>query len=140
MATSLINGKAFAWSRIQFSVYGTVITGIRAVNYKEKQDKKDTVSAGVEPSTRHYGNKEYSGSVELEMREVQRIRAAVIANGGKSLLDAPPSPFTIEFLDDTVTYTHTLLNFEFLEDGNDLKQGSEVTATLPIIFAGVEYR
>lgn len=134
---ALINGNSYAYSAVQFEIFGAMVTGVRALDYKEKQDKKDQYASGTEPSSRVYGTKEYSGSIELEMKEVERIRDAMV--GSKSLLDIPPFTITVSFLRNSKLVTHKLLNCEFMEDGNSLKTGEAVNAQLPIIFAGIEY-
>jgi hypothetical protein len=135
----LINGVAYSWSRISFSVYGVAITGIYALTYKVKREKKDIVASGDEPHARHIGAKEYSGSIELDMKEVERIRDAVRAVGGTDLTDAPASPLIVEFMEGLNTRKHVIKNMEFLEDGYDLKQGENVKVSLPIIYAGIDF-
>lgn len=136
--TPLINGRAYDWASIAVQLLGQTILGITAVSYKYRQEKVNNFGAGVNPVSRGYGKREPEGSITLEMKEVERIQAAVPAGG--SILDIPPFTIAISYVNaSNMLVTHTLHNCEFLENGRELKTGdTNIEVELPLVLSHIE--
>lgn len=133
-----INGRAYDWASLRAQMLGQTVVGITAVSYKIKQEKVNNFAGGVNPVSRGYGKREPEASITLEMKEVERIMAALPPGG--SLLDVPPFPVVISFVNSSnQLVTHTLHNCEFLENGRELKTGdTNVEVELPLILSHIE--
>lgn len=135
----LINGASYAWADIRVQLLGQTIAGITAVSYGHKQEKTNNYGAGVNPVSRGIGKREPDGcSITLEMKEVERIQAAVPAGG--SLLDIAPFPIVVSYVNPSnVLVTHTLHNCEFTENKRDMKTGdTNIECELPLVLSHIE--
>ena len=134
----LINGRAYDFASIRVQLLGQTIIGVTAVSYGYKQEKVNNFGAGVNPVSRGYGKREPEGSITLEMKEVERIQAALPLGG--SLLDIQPFPVVISFVNaSNALITHTLHNCEFTENKRDMKTGdTNVEVELPLVLSHVE--
>lgn len=134
----LINGRAYDFASIQLQLLGQTIIGTTAISYGHKQEKVNNYGAGVNPVSRGYGKREPEASVTLEMKEVERIQAAVPAGG--SLLDIKPFPIVVSYVNDSnALITHTLHNCEFTENKRDMKTGdTNIECELPLVISHIE--
>lgn len=132
----LVNGVAYAWVNITFPLFGKPIEGISAISYKKKQEKVNNYGRGSKPVSRGRGKVEYEGSITIEMKEAEWLKAA--ANG--SLLDLKPFDVPVVYSGDGVALTkHTLIGVEFLEAGIETEQGSTgINVTLPLIIGDIK--
>lgn len=123
---ALINGIEAGWSSVKLNILGASPNGVTAVNYEEKQEKKDNYGAGDKPVSRGYGNKEYSGSITLTSKEVDVIQAQLAK--GQSIVDIEPFDIQVVYQPKgSKTFVrHTLLACEFMNNGRDVKQGDTV--------------
>lgn len=118
----LINGRAYDWASIRMQALGQTIAGITALSYEDMQEKVNNYGAGINPVSRGYGKYEAKGSITLEMKEIERIQAAV-GPGGR-IQDIPPFPISITFVNSSnALITHTLHNCEFTNNKRDIKTG-----------------
>ena len=133
-----INGRAYDWASLSAQLLGQTIAGITAVSYGVKQEKVNNYGAGVNPVSRGYGKREPEASITLEMKEVERIQAALPPGG--SLMDIPPFPVVIVYRNSSnQLVTHTLHNCEFLGQKRELKTGdTNVEVELPLILSHIE--
>ena len=53
--TPLINGVAYSWASINFTLFGVPVAGIVSIEYNRKQAKTNNYGAGTEPVSRGYG-------------------------------------------------------------------------------------
>lgn len=136
MATPLINGTAYSWSSIKFTLFGVPVAGIVSIEYKSKQEKTNNYGAGIEPVSRGYGRKEYEGSIEIYLDEWKKIIAAAPSR----------DPLAIGWFDIPVIYgnsiadvtTDVLRAVEFLEDPFTAKEGdTKLTVKIPLIIGGI---
>lgn len=124
MSAPLINGIRHSWGSIKINMLGRTVTGITAVSYGEKQEKKNNYGAGNHPTSRGRGRKEPNAKITLEAYEVNAIQKAV--GIGKSILDIEPFDIVVTFLPEGQDglVTHVIRNCEFLNNDRDLKEGS----------------
>jgi len=134
----LINGRAYDFTQIVFSMLGVPITGVTAINYAEEQEKVNNFAAGTRPNTRGQGPIDANGSVELSMNEIEALRDA--APDG-SLLKIPAFDITIVYGNPQKPVVHVLKNVEFLNDGVDASQGdTDLRRTFDLVISHIRYR
>ena len=133
-----INGRAYDWASLRAQLLGQTIAGITAVSYGLKQEKVNNYGAGVNPVSRGYGKREPEASITLEMKEVERIQAALPPGG--SLMDIPPFPVVVSFVNaSNQLVTHTLHNCEFTQNKREIKTGdTNIEVELPLILSHIE--
>ena len=119
----LINGTAYSYSDIAATIAGLAVYSFAAINYTQEQPKENNMGAGTLPVSRGRGAKNASGSMELDMDEVEKLRDAI---AGGSLLDIAPFDITVTFINGVKTVTHILKNCEFVDDGVETSQGDTV--------------
>ena len=134
----LVNGRAYDWASVVLQLLGQTVIGVTAISYGHKQEKVNNYGAGVNPVSRGYGKREPTASITLEMKEVERIQAAVPAGG--SLLDIAPFPIVISYVNDSnQLITHTLHACEFTENKREVKTGdAEIQVELPLVISYIE--
>ena len=133
----LINGVAYSWSSIVFTLFGVPVQGIVSIEYTRKQAKTNNYGAGAEPVSRGHGRKEYSGSIEIYLEEWKKIIAA-----------APNrSPLSIGWFDITVQYGNDIASLskdilracEFTDNPFEAKEGdTKLMVKLPLIVGQIE--
>ncbi len=141
MAQPLINSRAYDWASISLQLLGQTIFGVTAISYGHKQEKTNNYGAGVNPVSRGYGKREPEASITLEMKEVERIQAAVQqAQPGGSLLDIKPFPVVVSYVTpENALITHTLHHCEFTENKRDIKTGdASIEVELPLVISHIE--
>lgn len=133
-----INGRSYDWASLRAQMLGQTIIGITALSYGMKQEKVNNYGAGVNPVSRGYGKREPEASITLEMKEVERIMAALPPGG--SLVDIPPFPIVSSFVNSSnQLVTHTLHNCEFTGQKRELKTGdTSIEVELPLILSHIE--
>jgi len=135
----LINRRSFDFASIQLEMLGIVVSGVASIKYGVKQEKTNNYGAGTNPVSRGYGKKEYSGSIQLEMKEVERIYDAL--GKDKDLTDIPPFPITVSYLNNYKVITHKLRDCEFLNDNIDAKTGDvNISQELELIVGSISKR
>lgn len=118
----LINGRAYDWASIRAALLGQTVAGITALSYEDMQEKVNNWAGGINPVSRGYGKYEAKGSITLEMKEIERIQAA-LPPGGR-IQDIAPFPIAISFVNSSnALITHTMHNCEFTNNKRDIKTG-----------------
>lgn len=118
----LINGRAYDWASLKAQILGQTVAGITAVMYEDTQEKVNNWGAGTMPTSRGQGKYEAKASITLEMKEVERIQAALGA--GRRLQDVPMFNIVISYVNESnLLVTHTIWNCEFTNNKRDLKTG-----------------
>jgi len=133
----LINGKTYDYVSITMTILGVPILGVKSINYTEEQEKNNNYGTGTMPVSRGQGEIKCSGSLELPMEEVERIRSA--SPNGK-LLDI--GMFDIVIVHGVIgkIVTHTLKNVEFLDDGVETSSGdTQISRTFNILPSHIIY-
>ena len=123
MAEVLVNGKAYDYVDIQLSILNVQINGVTEINYTSTQEKTNNYGTGVYPTSRGHGPIESSGSLGLNMNEVELLRG--VAPGG-DLLQLPAFDIVIVFGNVQAPKTHVVKNVEFMSDGVETTQGDSV--------------
>lgn len=136
--TPLINGINYSWSNVKLNLFGVPVVGIVAIDYEVKQKKENNYGAGPEPVSRGYGNKEYTGSIEIYRDEWQRI---VNASPSKDPLDIKPFDIQVLFGGSSVQLVQdNLLACEFVNDPFTAKQGdSSLKVKLDLVIGKIQH-
>lgn len=137
MSTPLINGVNYSWANISVILFGTPITGIVAIDYKQKQNKTNNYGAGNEPVSRGYGMVEYEASIEIYTDVWKQI---IAASPNRNPLQIPAFDIPVTYGGDGVlTNKDVLRSVEFLENPLEAKSGdTKLTVKIPLIIAGVD--
>lgn len=135
--TPLVNGINYSWANVSVILFGTPVVGIVSIEYKRKQEKKNNYGAGIEPTSRGYGNKEYEGSIELYM---DTWKAIIAAAPNRDPLQIPMFDIPVSFGGNGVAPTKDVLRaVEFMEDPLESKQGdTKLMVKIPLIIGGIE--
>lgn len=135
-----INGRAYDWPSIRLQLLGQTVAGVTEINYSDTQEKVNNYGAGTMPVSRGYGKYEPKADIMLEMKEVERIQAA-LPPGGR-LQDIPPFPIVISYVNTSnMQVTHTLHNCEFLGNGREVKTGdTNVLVKLDLVLSHIEWK
>ena len=133
-----VNGRAYDWASIKLQLLKQTVAGVTAISYSVKQEKVNNYGAGVNPISRGLGKREPNASITLEMKEVERIMAALPPGG--SLLDIPPFPIVVSYVNPSnALITHTLHHCEFTENKREIKTGdTSIEVELPLILSHIE--
>src|SRR5689334_19943671 len=93
----MINGNEYAWEDMQIVMPGkaTPLTGIVAVSYATKRDKKHIHGAGADPHGIGHGKKEYTGKITLLQSTVEEIQQGLPA--GKDPSDVRFPVLTVSY-------------------------------------------
>jgi hypothetical protein len=126
--TPLVNGQSYSWSQITCNILGVDIAGITAISYTDTQEKQDNFGAGNRPVSRGRGNITTTGSVTLEMAEVEALQNVA---PNRNILEIPPFDIIVSYLPvgGTGTVTHKLRNCEFKTNGREVNQND---MTIPV--------
>lgn len=138
MAATLVNGRAFSYVDITFTILGVPLPGISSINYTEEQDKTNEFGASNRPVSRGRGAINASGSIEMSMNEVEALRD--VAPDG-SLLLLPAFDAVVVFGNVGNIQTHVLESLEFLSDGTETTTGdTDIKRTFDFVISKVRYR
>jgi len=116
--TANILGQEYSFVDATFTVLGTEMFSLSAFTATEAQAKVNNYGSSNKPVSRGRGKKEYTVSVDLSHKDVERIKAII---PGGSLNDMPAGVATL-ILDNGVDskVSFTLLAFEFASDGIEI--------------------
>lgn len=127
----VLDGYSYADASAKFN--GIDLPGITSFEFNATQTKTNNYGLGANPISRSKGNKEYSGSVEMDY-DTQNLLASLSPTG--RLIDIPAGVmvFSLE-REDGGKEIVTLSFFEFLGDGISGSQGDEnLTQSIDIIY------
>jgi hypothetical protein len=135
----LINGRAYDWASLRLQLLGLTILGITAVSYEDSTTKVDNQGAGVFASSRGYGKYEAKASITLEMKEVERLQAAL--KPGQRLQDIGPFTVVVAYVNESnAMITHRICNAEFTNNKRNLKAGdTAVEVELELITSHIQW-
>lgn len=135
----LINGRAYDWASIKLQLLGMTIIGVTAISYDDNQAKVDNYGAGTYASSRGYGKYEPKASITLEMKEVERIQAALPAGG--RIQDIAPFPIVVAYVNQSNRMvTHTIHNVEFTNNKREMKAGdTNIEVALELITSHITW-
>ncbi|QKG57005.1 hypothetical protein GKZ68_10425 [Hymenobacter sp. BRD128] len=135
----LINGRAYDWASIRFQALGQTIAGTTAISYEDTQEKVNNFGAGVNPTSRGLGKIESKASVTMEMKELERIQAALPAGG--RIQDIPAFPIVVSYVNPSnMLVTHTLHDCEFTNNKREIKTGdTNIEVELELIISHITW-
>jgi len=125
----LINGIRHSWASVNVSLLGRIVSGITAVSYEEKQDKKNNYGAGIFPVSRGLGKYEASAKITLHSYEVDALLKSL--GPMKRLIDIAPFDLVVTFMAEgsDMLVNHVIRNCEFISNKRDVKSGDTVIET-----------
>lgn len=129
----VLNGYSYADGKAEFN--GVELPGITSFDFSAPQTKSNNYGLGANPVSRSKGNKEYSGSLEMDY-DTQNLLAGQSPTG--KLVDIPAGImiFSLERADGGKEII-TMPFFEFGGDGLSGSQGDEnLTQSIDVIFGG----
>lgn len=136
----MFNSKEYQWSNVEVLMLGRPVTGIRAIEYTEKQEKEVIYSRGVKPRAIQKGNKTFECKISLLQSELEALQLA--AGTGKSVLDIPAFDVVVSYVPDAggAVITDIIKNVELTETKKGLKQGDKfMEVELPAVALDIEY-
>jgi len=138
MAQPLINGQSYSWSQIEVRILNVPVAGITAISYEESEEMQDNWGAGKYPVSRGYGKIEATGSITLEMNEVEALQAAVPTG---RLQDIPEFDIVVSYLPQGGNIvTHTLKNCRFKNNKREVNQGDMTIAVeLELLISHIQW-
>jgi len=131
-------GKLYDWGSIQLTMFNGLMILISKIDFNEDRDSVNLYGIGQSPTG--YANKNfvYSGSLEIQIDQLNQIQAA--APFGKILMIPP---FTIKMIlgatgDGTPYQTYKLQNCRFTKNPFNCKQNDAgIFVNVPIAYAGL---
>lgn len=135
----LVNGTAYSWAQIELRLFDVPVAGVKGINYSEAQEMQDNFGAGNRPVSRSYGRIESTGSVTLEMAEVEALQAA--APSGR-LSAIPEFTITVSFLPEGgLIRTHRLNNCRFKGNKREMSSGDlEIDVELELLISHIDWQ
>ena len=138
MAVPLVNGRSYDFTSITISILGVPLAGISAISYTEEQTKENNFGTGNYAVSRGRAALNASGSLDIHMEDVEKIRDAA---PNRSLLTLPAFDIVVVFGNPTNPRVHILKNAEFTNDGVDASQGDTAfTRSFDLVLSHVEYK
>lgn len=134
----LINGTAYSWSQITFSMFNVPVAGVKSISYTDEQEMQDNYGAGNRPVNRGYGRITCSGTIALHMEEV---RALQLASPTRRLQDIPEFDLVVSWLPEGGNImAHTLKNVKFKSTPIEVEEGAmEVVVNIDLQISHIVY-
>ena len=134
----MFNSKEFEYADIKVNMFGIELDTLRGIVYKKSQEKELVYAQGNQPRAIQRKNKKYEGTLTLLKSGYDTLDAAAVAAGYEDITDVPGDNIniTITYLkDDGMLSTDSLLNVEFTDAEDGMKQGDPFKeVSLPFIF------
>lgn len=140
MLGTAINNKYYSWSSIRFNFFGRSVTGVQAINYKDKDEFKAVRGVGKKKLGYTQDNQDAEGSITLLVETVKQIQK--IIGSGKRIQDIPPFDITVSYKDDAgILNTEVLQGVKFMENNRDAKSGStdELSVEIPLFIMDIDW-
>ena len=129
----MFQSREYEWSDISVVLASRLVTGIRGIKYKIKQEKEHLHAKGNKPHSIQHGNIEYHGEISLVQSEYLALRKACKGNILNARVDIVVS-YGNPTQGDVIT-TDTLIGCEFTEDNTEWKQGDKsLEKAIPFLF------
>jgi hypothetical protein len=134
-----INGVAYAHSDIIVNILGVPVVGVTEITYSDPQDMELNYGAGNQPISVGFGKINPTGSVTMEMHEVEKLTD--VAPAGK-LQNIPFFDIGVNFrTEDGKVARHRLIQCRFKgRDTSSAVDNTQLTETLELLVGGVEYK
>ncbi len=138
MAATLVNGQAYDYTKVVFSILGVPLPSLTQINYTQEQDKENNMGASNKPVSRGHGSINSSGSIEISMTDMEALREVAPE---RSLLLIPSFDVVVTFFNTgNVVRNHVLQFVEFKTDGmNGATGDTDLKMTLDLVIADILY-
>jgi hypothetical protein len=138
MPIPLINGQSYAWSDIELSIMGVVVTGVSEIDYESERENKLHYGAGSDPISYGYGAAKCKGGLTFKMSVLESIRSVAPA---RDITLLPPFPIVVSFVNAVnQIVTHKLLGCMFTNDGVTVKHGdTDIEKKLNLLIGKIVY-
>jgi len=115
--TVLALGQAYSFTDLKLTILGVELFSCTQITVKENQEKTNNYGSQGKPVSRGRGKKEYEVSLDLQLKDVERIKALI---PGGSLNDMPPNLAKALLDNGTDKHEFALQAFEFAGDGLEM--------------------
>lgn len=134
-----INGVAYAHSDIIVNILGVPVVGVTEITYSDPQQMELNYGAGNQPISVGFGKVEPTGSITLEMHEVEKL--AEVAPFGK-IQNIPFFDIGVNFkTEDGKFARHRLAQCRFKgRNPNSAVDNTQLTETLELLVSSIDYR
>jgi hypothetical protein len=138
MPIPLINGQSYAWSDVELSIMGVVVTGVSEIDYESDRDNKFGYGSGSDPISYAYGQMKCKGGLTLKMSTIEAIR---VVAPGRDITLLPPFPIVVSFVNVVnQIVTHKLLGCMITNDGVTVKHGdTDIEKKLNLLIGKIVY-
>jgi len=137
MAIPYINGRLYSWGDIIINFLGAPSTMATKIDYSCNQNIVNVYGIGVDPIGYSYGNREYKGSIEMELNQWQQICQASPNGDPLNIL-----PFNISVIFANVGGSATkdiIRSAIFTGNPMNASQGETgLKVTIPFIFGAID--
>jgi hypothetical protein len=141
MAFPLINGRAYDWAQLVVKIAGAnrPLVGITALNYADEQTIEKNYAAGNMPFSYGMGQIDCSGSMTLQMEEVEFLQKA--SPSGR-IQDLPVFDIVVSFLNpEKEMVTHIIKNVKLTRNSREMETGSTgITAEIPFMCSHIDWK
>lgn len=125
MSQPLINGEAYTWSQIKLNILDQRIAGVSSISYDEEQEMQNNYGAGNMPVSQGLGRVSYSGSLSLQMEELEALQNAA---PNRRLQAIPAFDIVVSFIPEggSNIVNHTLKACRFKNNGREISEGDQM--------------
>jgi len=129
----MFDSRQYEYNDLTVVMGGKMITGLRGIKYKPKQEKEPLYGKGNKPQSIQRGNKSYEGEISLLQSEMESLRASTptgdILDLQMDIVVCYGNPSNGD-----VMITDIVKGAEFTEGEKGMKQGDKhMEVTLPFI-------
>lgn len=114
----LVNGRSYAWADVVVNIGGRPIKGITAISYSDEQEIEDNIGIANQPISRGFGAVNYTGSITLDMEEVEALQAT---SPTRRVQDLPFFDISVSYINGAKTVTHRLVACTLVSNGRELE-------------------
>lgn len=133
-----INGEVYGWADIKCFVNGTLVKGIKAIKYDDKQTIEKVYGSGRYPVGYGKGRIECSGSITLLKEEIVALQS--VAPNGR-IQDLPAFDITVTYLPENgILTTDVLKTCKFTENKREPKEGdTSISSELELMVMNIKW-
>lgn len=133
-----INGEMYGWADVKCFINGTLVKGITAIKYDDKQTIEKVYASGRYPVGYGKGRIECSGSITLLKEEIVALQS--VAPSGR-IQDLPAFDITVTYLPENgILTTDVLKTCKFTENKREPKEGdTSISSELELMVMNIKW-
>ncbi len=131
--------KAFSSKDAELRMFGNVVEEW-TLSYGSTDDNKLNYSAGSkEPTSYSEGQRSHEATLMLGMADQVAMEAASKKAGYKSLLDVPPAPAVVTYLNSDQVMVQDVVTMKFQSTGRQIAENDTLRYEHQMFVTGIEY-